>query len=226
MVPSTSSRAPRGPSAALRATGRPTKADAEQLSLDLKEAALTLFLERGYEGTSLGAIARAAGTTKPSLYIRFPDKGSLFTSVVRWAIERADWPEAGTVSPTPSLDLNDLEGALRAIADAALRRATHPAMVSLARVVAAEATRFPELARMTLAASSTETRTLAGLLQRHSANGAIVADEPEILAEQFLGLVSGVPAYLASFGVVRDETTQARYTDVAITQFRRGVRPG
>jgi AcrR family transcriptional regulator len=222
MAPSSGSPAP--PPTSARTTGRPTKANTEQLSLDLKEAALSLFLERGYEGTSLDAIAHAAGTTKPSVYVRFSNKGELFTSVMSWAIERPDWPEGGAGVPT--LDLDDLEGALRSIAEAALRRATHPSMVSLARAVIAEATRFPELAQLTLAASSTETETLVGLLQRHATNGTIVADEPEILAEQFLGLISGVPAYVAAFGVVRDKKTQGRDTDAAVTLFVRGLRPG
>jgi AcrR family transcriptional regulator len=209
-------------SPASRTTGRPTKERTQQLSEDLRQAALALFLERGYEGTTLEAIARAAGTTKPSLYVRFPDKESLFTGVVQWAIEQPDWPVPETKPP----DLDDLEGALRSIADSALRRATHPSMVGLIRIVVAQAGRFPDLAQKTLAASSTHARRVVELLQRHSAKGAIVADEPEVLAEQFIDLVSARAARLASFGVVRNAAAQRRYTDVAVTLFLRGLRPG
>jgi AcrR family transcriptional regulator len=205
-----------------RSGGRPTKAETWQLSDDIRQAALALFLERGYEGTSLEDIARAAGTTKPSLYVRFRDKQSLFTGVMHWAIGRADWPEPE--SPPP--DLDDLEGALRSIADAAVRRATNPSMVSLTRIVVAQAARFPDLAQRALAASWNRQSLIADLLRRHAANGVIVADEPEILTEHFLALVTGTPARLASFGVVRDAATQEHHTSVAIELFLRGLRPG
>src|SRR3990170_879801 len=71
---------------------RPTLEQAAQLDRDVRDHALHLFLEHGYEGTSMNAIARAAGTTKASLYARFPSKESLFDSVLGWAIQRSDWP--------------------------------------------------------------------------------------------------------------------------------------
>jgi AcrR family transcriptional regulator len=205
-----------------RTTGRPTKERTQQLSEDLRNAALDLFLERGYEGTTLEAIASAAGTTKPSLYVRYPDKESLFTGVVEWAIEQPDWPLAENKPP----DLDDLRGALHSVADSAVRRATHPSMVGLTRIVVAQASRFPELAEKTLAANATQARLVVELLRRHAATGAIVAEDPEVLAEQFLDLVSARPARLASFGVARNVAAQRRYTDVAVTLFLRGLRPG
>jgi AcrR family transcriptional regulator len=219
-VPKVQSRTSQG----ARPGGRPTKEETAQLSRDIREAALALFLEHGYEGTSLDDVARAARTTKASLYIRFADKESLFTGVMRWAIGRTDWPYPE--SKALDLDgLDDLEGALRSIADAALHRATHPSMVRLNQIVIGQAGRFPDLAQRTLAASWTRTRVVVKLLQRHADLGAIVAAEPEILAEHFLGLVSGLPASLASFGVERDAATQRRYRDVAIELFLRGLRP-
>ena len=52
-----------------------------------------------------------------------------------------------------------------------------------------------------------------------------MAEDPEILAELFLGMVSGVPARLASFGIVRDRPTQERHLQVAVRLFLRGLRP-
>jgi AcrR family transcriptional regulator len=207
-----------------RRGGRPTKEDTAQLSRDIREAALALFLERGYEGTSLDDVASAAQTTKASIYVRFADKESLFTAVIRWAIGRSEGPESESKTLDPD-GLDNLEEALRSIADAALHRATNPSMVRLTQIVIAQAGRFPDLAKRTFAASWTRKEFIVRLLQRHAADGAIVADEPEILAEHFLGLVSGMPARLASFGVDRDAATQRRYGDVAIELFLRGLRP-
>lgn len=196
---------------------------AAQLDRTIRECALRLFLERGYDGTSMDAIAGAAGTAKASLYARFPGKETVFSSVLEWAIQRPDWPVPEPDAP----DLDDLEAALTAIAHAALRRALHPSMVQLGRIAIAHASRFPEIARRTHGAGTWPRQQLVvELLNRHVAAGAIVADEPEILAEHFLGMVAGVPARLASFGIVRDVAAQEHHTQVAVQLFIRGLRPG
>lgn len=197
-------------------------AEAERIDRDVRAAALALFLERGYDGTTMDAIAHAAGTTKASLYARFDSKEAVFGAVLGDATGRADWP----VPEPPPPDLDDLEGALTEIADAGLRRATHPSMIKLSRIAVAEAARFPELARR-LQANATWARrdVVVELLQRHAATGAIVAEEPEILAEHFLAMAVGMPARLASFGIVRDPASQAHHTQVAVGLFVRGLRP-
>jgi AcrR family transcriptional regulator len=205
-----------------RHAGRPTLEDAARLDEDVKQHALALFLEHGYEGTSMNAIARAAGTTKVSLYARFPSKDVMFNAVVAWALGRSDWPVA---EPEPP-DLDDLEGALTAIAHAALRRALHPAMVKVSRLAIAQADRFPDLARRTHAtAGSPRQHLVAELLRRHAATGAIVADEPDILAQHFITMVAGGPARLASFGIAHTPESQDHHTRVAIDLFLRALRP-
>lgn len=52
------------------------------------DAALELFLERGYEGTSMEAVAKAAGVTKPVVYDCFPSKEELFQALLRREEER------------------------------------------------------------------------------------------------------------------------------------------
>jgi AcrR family transcriptional regulator len=47
------------------------------------DAALALFLERGYDGTSMVAIAEAAGVSKPVVYACFPSKDELFRALLR-----------------------------------------------------------------------------------------------------------------------------------------------
>jgi AcrR family transcriptional regulator len=52
------------------------------------DAALELFLERGYEGTSMAAVADAAGVTKPVVYACFAGKDELFRALLRREEER------------------------------------------------------------------------------------------------------------------------------------------
>jgi AcrR family transcriptional regulator len=46
------------------------------------DVAFGLFLERGYKGTSMDAIARAAGVTKPVVYACFASKAELFGALL------------------------------------------------------------------------------------------------------------------------------------------------
>lgn len=55
---------------------------------EVLDAALGLYLESGYEGTSMEAIARAAGVTKPVVYACFPGKDELFRALLAREEER------------------------------------------------------------------------------------------------------------------------------------------
>src|SRR5215207_741495 len=52
------------------------------------DAALTLFLRHGYDGTSMQAVADAAGVTKPVVYACFASKDELFRSLLAREEER------------------------------------------------------------------------------------------------------------------------------------------
>ncbi|MDT0016137.1 TetR/AcrR family transcriptional regulator [Listeria swaminathanii] len=53
----------------------------------VKEAALTLFAEKGYDGTVLSEIAKAVGIKTPSLYAHFPSKEALFLEIYQDSIQ-------------------------------------------------------------------------------------------------------------------------------------------
>ncbi|MCD2246809.1 TetR/AcrR family transcriptional regulator [Listeria marthii] len=53
----------------------------------VKEAALTLFAEKGYDGTALSEIAKAVGIKTPSLYAHFPSKEALFLEIYQDSIQ-------------------------------------------------------------------------------------------------------------------------------------------
>ncbi len=73
------------------------------------DAALDLFLEHGYEGTSMEAVARAAGVTKPVVYACFAGKDELFRALLRREEERI---LAEIESAFEGSDLNDPETTL------------------------------------------------------------------------------------------------------------------
>jgi AcrR family transcriptional regulator len=87
------------------------------------DAAFELFLERGYEGTSMEAIAEALGVTKPVLYACYPSKEDLFNALlqreerrVMESIAEAFPADADLQDPEPVL-IEALTGFLRAVAE-------------------------------------------------------------------------------------------------------------
>src|SRR5437660_11880711 len=84
--------------------GRPTRQEATRRDARLLDVATTLFMERGFDCTSIDAVAETAGVSKPTVYARYHDKRDLFTAVLRATIQRWLAPlsaaaEAAKVNP-------------------------------------------------------------------------------------------------------------------------------
>ena len=86
------------------------------------DAALKLFLQTGYDGTSMQAVADEAGVTKPVVYACFDSKDDLFRSLLAREEQRIVGEIQGAFS---NVDLSDPEttlvegftGFLRAVGD-------------------------------------------------------------------------------------------------------------
>jgi AcrR family transcriptional regulator len=86
------------------------------------DAAFELFLEHGYEGTSMDAIASAAGVTKPVVYACYPSKEELFKALFRREEARVLGQVQAALPDTAGEDLertlvDGLTAFLRAVAD-------------------------------------------------------------------------------------------------------------
>lgn len=93
------------------------------------EVALSLFLAKGYKGTSIDAVVKASGVSKPTVYNHFPDKSDLFMEVVKgFIIEHK-------VSDLTSLAENEVLQQLK-------QHCLHPKAVRLIGIVLAEGFRF------------------------------------------------------------------------------------
>ncbi len=186
--------------------GRPTQAEAKKLDLSVREAAVATFIEMGYAGASMEAIARSAGITKRSLYARYPDKRAVFADVIPWALAR--YTDDGSIG---EIDDDDLETALLAVGRVAMTLATHPQNVRLKRIAFNEAAQFAEF---NVSAESMmwagRKRAVTELLRRHEELGTIKVDDLELAAEHFLAMVEAVPARMADFGVFRSPKQQER----------------
>lgn len=119
--------------------GRPPRERAGEVEDRILQAALQVFIARGYEGASIDEIAEVARAGKPSIYARFINKETLFREVViRWAQRSGEM----VGSATSGSILERFQSAGVSIVQRAIRTET----IGLIRSVIGEATRHPDLA--------------------------------------------------------------------------------
>lgn len=150
------------------------------------DAATELFLETGYDRTSLARVAHAAGVSKATLFKQFPTKAALFEATV---LAAADTPENDIPDPPPG----DFRSGLMTLGLAYAELLRRPRVEELMRTVIAESPRFPELRERTF---DFGTLRVLSALHRHfartTAAGSARVDDPDIAATQFLGMIATV----------------------------------
>lgn len=107
------------------------------------DAARMLFMQTGFVGTSMDAVAAAAKVSKPTLYSYFDDKEALFAAVVREGSENI-WNHSADEIPT-KLALRDQ---LIGLAERFLEVAYAPQSLILFRLLIGESSRFPKLTKI------------------------------------------------------------------------------
>jgi TetR/AcrR family transcriptional regulator, mexJK operon transcriptional repressor len=221
-VPTAGKPRPRRKRTALRRGGRPSSADAARLSETILDVATELILTEGYGVTSIEAIARRAHISKRTFYSRYKDKAELFAAVVHRVVERlrpqddASLFEGGTI-----------EEILTRSAQVILRAALSSQALALYRVILAEATRFPELAKVVSeqrGRNEAITR-IAALLEGEAHAGHIVLDNTSFAAAQFLQMVVSLPQRRSlGLGTPMTPAELERWARDTVTLFLNGCR--
>lgn len=173
------------------ASNAPTESDRRVRYL---EAALTLFAEHGYVGTTMDMVVAAAGGSKATLYRYFPSKEALIGGLVEDLVSSVHTSARG-------LGLEDapLEEALMSIGRAALVGVTHPRVIALLRLSLGEYGRFPELAREVWDHGPAITyANFHEFLAEREARGEVQVEDRQLAAEQFIaGLVGHIQPKVA-----------------------------
>jgi AcrR family transcriptional regulator len=177
--------------------GRPPKKLAGEVSARILAAARKLFLERGFEGTSIDEIAEVARSGKPTIYTRFRDKRALFTEVVTRDILSRIVEFKGEAATGAMI-----EERLTSAAVTLMHWGLDSDRIGLMRLAVAEARRFPDLAS-TVSRTARDLSTelgvrLLGELAQSDELSSLPAFAPERLATTarlFLDLVA-VPMLL------------------------------
>ncbi|MCA5893625.1 TetR/AcrR family transcriptional regulator [Isoptericola sp. NEAU-Y5] len=178
------------------------------------DAARVLFLESGYDRTSLARIAERAGVSKATLFKQFPTKAELFEATV---LAAGDAPAGQVPDPPPG----DFHAGLVNLGHAYAELLSRPGMVDLMRIVIAETPRFPELRARTFDFGAlTMLATLRHYLQTETAAGNAAVDDPDVAAPQFLGMIATVvfwPHLVHGNWSLSDEETHRVIDEAATT---------
>jgi AcrR family transcriptional regulator len=149
------------------------------------EAAESLFLEQGYEATSLAAIVKRSGGSLATLYELFGNKQGLLRAIIELRDEQDRYPGYGQdCAVTPPSEL------LRGYAHRLYAHVTSPRAIALKRIVITEALRDPAFARALYEdIHLASVRELAGILRQLDEAGKARIDDPMAAAGLFFAIV-------------------------------------
>jgi AcrR family transcriptional regulator len=186
------------------------------------DKALDLFLERGFERTSIEEITATAGMAKRTVYLRYGDKKSLFKAALERAIE--DW--IVPVERLRAAETPDLEQSLLAIGRILLDNILSSAGLRLLRITNAESGHMPEIGAYTVQRGTEPTIAyLADVFRRHIGRAGTDFPEAREAGQAFLNLVVGGPAVDAAWGVRQDKAAIERHLRHSVRWFLHGLLP-
>lgn len=198
-----------------RGPGRPSREQSEARNRELLDRALDLFLERGFEGTTIEAIVDSVGMARRTVYARYGDKITLFKAALQRAID--DW--VVSEERLRAAETDDFAETLHAIARLMVSRALTPSGMRLTRIAHAEVIRMPEIGAYL--ADRTERLALAYLTDLFRRRLALASAEDAALAFMLL-VVDG--AFQARVWHGADDTELDRQVAYRTRLFLSGVQ--
>ncbi len=149
------------------------------------DGARRTFLSKGFDGTSMQDVAKAAGVSKGTLYVYFTNKEDMFQALVvreclasQQAIRKLG---AG---------VDDVAHELKQIASFMLKTLLQPEFVAAMRMMIGAGEKFPELARHLYQTGPARlVATLAEYLAQRAARGDLVMSDPTDAAAEFVDLI-------------------------------------
>jgi TetR/AcrR family transcriptional repressor of mexJK operon len=192
------------------------------------DAARQLFLERGFERTSMDAIRDAAGVSKATLYTHYANKEALFSDVVREIVDRiaGDWlpniADAAVDLHTPE----DLRRALIALAQRSFATLMRPEYLSLVRIVIADVHQFPQLGEIYRAAGPEPgLRRVAGFLETAHARGLADVADPVAAARLLMGTILSYALIDGLLTPAAPNVPDPAQVEAVVALFMRAIEP-
>ncbi|QDG75519.1 TetR/AcrR family transcriptional regulator [Labrenzia sp. PHM005] len=174
----------------------------DQKKKQIVEAAIAEFQEKGFAGASMDRISERAQVSKRTVYNHFESKETLFKAINQCLADQIN--SALEVPYDPDKPIRD---ALIELGWAEGELMVNPCFMSLARMIMSETIRDPELAA-DMNARMTKLTVFAEFMERATSEGRLAVNDPNVAAEQFLGLIksrSFFPNIYANRVAERDE---------------------
>lgn len=201
--------------AASRKPGRPSISNEELL-----KKALDLFLEQGFERTSIDEIAATAGVAKRTLYLRYHDKEALFQAALTRAIEEWMVP----IESLEAAETEDLEESLIGIGRVLLANVMSTEGLQLIRITNAATGYLPEVGASAYRTGKEQTLSfLTDLLQRRIGGGQ--TNDWKAAAIAYIYLVVCGPPTVAAWGMAHNIEALNQQLKHSVHMFLYGVLP-
>jgi TetR/AcrR family transcriptional repressor of mexJK operon len=167
------------------------------------DAATRLFLRDGYRNTSMDQVAADAEVSKQTVYKQFADKEQLFREIVLGVTGNSQAIASELTIALRASETTTGEQLASALTDSARRYidgVLQPHVLSLRRLIIAEADRFPDLAHAYFEqAPARGIAVIADALRTYADRGLLVIEDPELAAAHFAYLALAIPQDRAYF---------------------------
>ncbi len=149
------------------------------------EAAVRLFLERGFGSVSMDELAEAAGVARRTLYNQFTSKEEIFREMLKRVSGQLE-----SAFPPGIETRGDAEDVLRLIARMILELHKNPEYLGFLRMVVADSRQFPWIAGEFAAVMDPLTDRLTRYLAHLTAMGVLRCPNPLLAAHQLMGALN------------------------------------
>ena len=154
---------------------------------DIVRAAGVLFMNKGYELTSMEAVAQKADVSKLTIYSHFADKDELFKEVIRLRCDKLAMPESYL-----ALAKEPVEKGLLKLASNFTTLVFNPDSIRLHRIMQGEAQRHPRVIQIFYEAGPKRVKSaFADLLKAWVKQGQLSIPDVTRATQQFFSLLKG-----------------------------------
>ncbi|MEC4590364.1 MULTISPECIES: TetR/AcrR family transcriptional regulator [Nitrospirillum] len=196
---------------------------AEARRIAMMDAALKVFMEKGFERATLGDIVALSGGSRATLYELFGGKEGLFLAVLE------------VVTGHISQLMNDIaescgppEEVLTQFGTSLLEALVQPDVMAMNRVLVAEGRLFPDQLEGFFRTGPDQSREkVANYLRRAADQGLIVVDDPITAARIFFGMVTAGYSFEGQINPARlgDAAYRHTYVQQVVHLFLHGLCP-
>ncbi|MEP7241485.1 MAG: TetR/AcrR family transcriptional regulator [Devosia sp.] len=165
----------KGPKFRRRAEARPE---------EVLDAALELFIEKGFASTRVEDIATRAGLSKGAVYLYFPSKEAVLEGIVR----RAVLPIAQGALDMAANYVGDPRTIITLVMKTVAHRMTDPKLIAIPKLMMREMINFPDFAQMYRTEVLDKVIPMvSGLIRTGIAEGYLRPVDPELTLRSIIG---------------------------------------